>query len=88
MCSKAESDKLPPHWSYNYQILLEDDNNLSYSPLYKMSTEELEIVKQYLINNLYKGFIKLSQAPYASPVLFVKKPNRSLQFCINFCKLN
>jgi hypothetical protein len=43
--SKAELDKLPPHRPYNHQIDLEGDNTLSYSPLYKMTNEELEIVK-------------------------------------------
>ena len=56
--------------------------------MYKMSTEELEIVKQYLVDNLEKGFIEPSQAPFAAPVLFVKKPNGSLRFCIDFRKLN
>jgi hypothetical protein len=49
-----------------------------------MTTAELKTVKEYLINNLNKGFIKASQALYIAPVLFVKKPDRSLQFCINF----
>jgi hypothetical protein len=53
-----------------------------------MTTAELETIKEYLINNLDKGFIKASQALYTAPVLFVKKPDRSLRFCINFQKLN
>ena len=53
-----------------------------------MTTEELETVKEYLVNNLHKGFIKPSQVSFVAPVLFVKKPNRGLQFCIDFCKLN
>ena len=57
MFSKKELDKLPPHRAYNHRIVLEGDNTLSYSLLYKITTKELEIVKQYLIDNLYKGFI-------------------------------
>jgi hypothetical protein len=53
-----------------------------------MTTAEFETVKKYLIDNLDKGFIKASQALYAAPMLFVKKPDRSLRFCINFQKLN
>jgi hypothetical protein len=53
-----------------------------------MTTAELKTVKEYLINNLDKGFIKASQALYTAPVLFVKKPDRSLRFCIDFRKLN
>jgi hypothetical protein len=33
---------------------------LKYSPLYKISLEELEIVKEYLNDNLAKGFIEPS----------------------------
>jgi hypothetical protein len=55
---------------------------------YKITTAELKTVKEYLINNLNKGFIEASQALYAAPVLFVKKPDRSLRFCIDFRKLN
>jgi hypothetical protein len=86
--SKKASDKLPPHRPYDHKITLEKENDLGYSPLYKMTTEELEATKKYLIDNLHKGFIAPSQAPHATPVLFVKKPNGSLRFCIDFRKLN
>jgi hypothetical protein len=86
--SKSKSDKLPPHRLYDHKIELEGDNTLGYSPLYKMTTAELETVKEYLIDNLDKGFIEASQALYATPVLFVKKPDGSLRFCIDFRKLN
>jgi hypothetical protein len=58
--SKAASDLLPPHRSYDHKIILEKENTLTYSPLYKISLEELEILKQYLIDNLEKGFIEPS----------------------------
>jgi hypothetical protein len=86
--SKSASNQLPPHRAYDHKITLEERNRLGYSPLYKMTTEELRTVKQYLLDNLHKGFIEPSQAPYASPVLFVKKPNGSLRFCIDYRKLN
>lgn len=88
--SKAESDTLPPHRPYDHKIELGDSgaSKLKYSPLYRMSTEELEVVKAYITDNLAKGFIEPSQAPFAAPVLFVKKPNGSLRFCIDFRVLN
>jgi hypothetical protein len=46
------------------------------------------VFKKYLLKNLDKGFIKLSQALYLLPVLFVKKLNKGLRFCINFRKFN
>lgn len=86
--SKEASDTLPPHRPYDHQIHLDKPNTLSFSPLYKMTTEELEEVKRYLLDNLNKGFIEPSQSPFAAPVLFVKKANGSLRFCIDFRKLN
>jgi hypothetical protein len=58
--SKSKSDKLPPHQLYNHKIKLKDDNTLGYNLLYKMTTAKLKTVKEYLINNLDKGFIKAS----------------------------
>ena len=89
--SKVDSDKLLLHHSYDYKIKLErpeSSQELGYSPLYYQLTQELEEVKRYLTENLDKGFIVLSQAPFASLVLFVKKPNGSLRFYIDFRKLN
>ena len=45
---------------------------------------KLEAVKKYLVEYLNKGFIKNSQAPFIAPVLFIKKANGSLRFCINY----
>lgn len=88
--SKIESDKLPERRSYDHQIILDKDmeSTLSAAPLYKMSATELEACKEYLVENLKKGFIEASSASFASPVLFVKKPNGSLRLCIDYRKLN
>lgn len=91
VASKAESNKLAPHRAYDHKIELEkgaSTSDLKFHPLYRMSTEELEVVKKYLVENLDKGFIEPSQAPFAAPVLFVKKPDGSLRFCIDYRKLN
>ena len=37
---------------------------------------------------MYKGFIVPSKAPFASPVLFVSKPNSRLRFYVDYRKLN
>ena len=50
--------------------------------------EELIAAKKYIEENLHKGFIEPSQAPFASPILFVRKANGSLRFCIDYRKLN
>jgi predicted aspartyl protease len=86
--SKSASDTLPPHRTYDHKIQLEGENTIGYHPLRRQSTEELLAIRQYLLENLDKGFIEASQAPFASPVLFVKKPSGGLRFCIDFRKLN
>ena len=58
---KVESDKIPPRYPYNYKIILESSKkDLGYSPLYKISLEELKVIIKYLKENLDKGFIELS----------------------------
>lgn len=53
-----------------------------------MSTEELEAAREYIIDNLNKGFIVPSQSPYASPILMARKPGGGLWFCVDYWKLN
>lgn len=86
--SKVDSDKLPPHRPYDHKIRLEAPLPDAYSPLYRQSTAELQATKKYLMENLDKGFIVTSQSPFASPVLFVKKSDGGLRFCIDYRKLN
>ena len=87
--SKAASDTLPPHReNVDHDIILEADNNLVPSPLYSMSLEQLEAVKVYLEDHLKRGFIVPSGAPYASPVLFAKKPGGGWRFCVDYRRLN
>ncbi len=45
-------------------------------------------MKNYLIKHLNKNFISSSSASYASLILFIKKKDDSLRFCINYRKLN
>ena len=88
--SRTASDTLPPHRLYDHKIELEGEQEaaLSYSPLRQQSAEELLATKQYIIEHLGKGYIDSSQAPFAAPILFVRKANGSLRFCVDFCKLN
>jgi hypothetical protein len=88
--SKKVSDELAPHRPYDLKIELQGnvDEHLGYSPLYKHTVEELEAMKQYVYENLHKGFITPGTAPYASPILFARKSNGGLRFCVDYRKLN
>ena len=81
--------ELPPHQSYDHHIEMDGDRKkLPKSWVYPISNYKLEKLKEYLDENLKKGFISLSHAPYTSPVLFAAKPNGSLRVCVDYRKLN
>ena len=49
---------------------------------------KLELIKEFLIKNLKKRFIKLNTTLYASPVLFIIKKDKIKCFYIDYYKLN
>ena len=57
-------------------------------PPFRMVPVELRELKAQLEELLSKGFIRLSISPWGAPVLFVKKKDGSLRFCIDYKKLN
>jgi hypothetical protein len=76
--SLKKADKLPPHRSYDYEIRLTSDKKLPFRKIYSMSCEELQTLRDWLDENLQKGFIRPSSSSVTSPVLFVKKPGGGL----------
>jgi hypothetical protein len=80
---------LPPHrGEFNHKVELEQENAVGYRPLYKMNVEELEAAREYILDNLYKGFIIPSNTPFTSPILMAEKPGGGLHFYVNYRKLN
>ena len=74
-------EQLPPHRSYDHRIELESTASLGNCPLYSMSPYKLQKVKEYIKENLEKGFISSSSALYASPILFVQKKEGLRFYC-------
>jgi hypothetical protein len=88
--SKKASDQLPPSRPFDHKIRLDParEAELRHGPLYGQSLAELEATRDYVRENLEKGFIIPSEAPYSSPILFVKKANGGLRFCVDYRRLN
>jgi hypothetical protein len=86
--SKKEADKIPPHRLYDHKIQMKEGSEPPFGPLYDMSRDELLVLREYLEENLGKGFIRASRSPAASPVLFVRKPGGGLRFCVDYRALN
>ncbi len=85
---REKTTQLFLHRSYDHKIELEDESQSSRSWLYLMSSYKLQKIKEYLEENLKKKFITLSKASFASSILFVKKKDDNLCFCVNYRKLN
>jgi hypothetical protein len=86
--SPKEAEKLPPHRPYDHDIKLKDGQVAPWGPLYPMSRDQLLVLKEWLEENLRKGFIRPSSSPASSPVLFVAKPDGSLRLCMDYRGLN
>ncbi|GIZ39392.1 hypothetical protein CKM354_000277800 [Cercospora kikuchii] len=82
------ADQLPPHRPYDHDIKLKEGAEPPFGPLYGMSRDELQALKEWLDENLKKGFIRPSSSPVASPVLFVKKPGGGLRLCVDYRAIN
>ena len=80
---------LPPvRQGHQFRIELEDDTPPVHRPIYKLSPLELDEAKKQIQYMLDKGFIRPSDSPYGSPVLFAPKADGGLRFCIDYRWLN
>ncbi len=85
---RAMTNQLFSHCLYDHKIELINKRIFSWSHLYHMSDYKLQKMKNYLIEHLNKDFISSSSASYASLILFIKKKDDSLRFCVDYRKLN
>ena len=59
--SKKNSNTLLFHQKYDHKILIKEQQKYSYTPLYKISPQKLDIVKCYLDSHFAKGISKQVQ---------------------------
>ncbi|MBW0565469.1 hypothetical protein O181_105184, partial [Austropuccinia psidii MF-1] len=85
--SKVKEEKRPPHCACDHHIELEG----SLPPvgvIYSLSKQESDTLRAYILENVEKGFIRPSSSSTGAPVLFVKKKDGGLCFCVDYSKLN
>ena len=85
---KKEADKLPPHRPIDHTIPLKPNTEPPFGRLYNLSETELIALREYLHENLKKGFIRSSSSPAGAPIHFVKKKDGSLRLCVDYRGLN
>jgi hypothetical protein len=89
MFPKNKADKkLPSHRYVNHEINLIEGAKTPFGSLYSMSLRELQALKEYLEENLSKGYIRAFSSSAASPVLFARKPDGEIRFCVEYRALN
>ncbi|GBG82094.1 hypothetical protein CBR_g34374 [Chara braunii] len=77
-----------PDRPISHEIILEAGAVPPKGCIYRMSEEELAVLRAQLNDLLDKGWIRPSSSPYGAPVLFVRKKNKDLRLCIDYHKLN
>ncbi|MBW0501209.1 hypothetical protein O181_040924 [Austropuccinia psidii MF-1] len=85
--SKVKAEKLPPHHACDHHIKLEGLLP-PIGVIYSLSNPESDTLWAYISENIEKGFIRPSSSSTGEPVLFIKKKDGGLHFCVDYRKLN
>lgn len=85
---KQQSERLPEHTSHDLAIDLEGSTLPPPGKLYQLAPAELRSLKEFIDENLAKGYIRPSKAPCGAPVFFVKKKDGTLRLVVDFRALN
>ena len=80
--------QLPPRRTQDHAIELSPNSTIPPQKVYKMSPAELKEVRKQLADYTEKGWIRPSNSPFGSPVLFVRKKNGELRMCVDYRELN
>jgi transposase InsO family protein len=79
---------LPRDARAQHEIELEEGKKPPYGPIYALSQRELEILREYLRQNLASGRIRRSTSAAGAPILFVPKADGTLRLCVDYRGLN
>ena len=86
--SKESGTALPPRTRSDHKIDIVDGKEPPYGPLYNLSAKELEILREYIKDNLKSGRIRHSASPAGAPIMFIPKKDGSLRLCVDYRGLN
>ena len=75
----SENTKINEH-----AIKLEKNKWPLFGPIYNLKPVKLEMLKTYIEINLANNFIRLSNSSAKAFILFNRKPDGSLHFCVDY----
>ena len=86
--SKKASERFPEPRTYDHEIHLKPDFKTTRQSPYSLNPAQMELAKQFVDENLKKGYIVHSKSPMASPLFFVGKKDGTSRPCQDYRKLN
>ena len=86
--SKVRSERMPERKHYDHPIdFIEGKELPKPAKIYPLAPVEKDALKQWLQEELRKGYIRKSTSPIASPFFFVKKSDATLRPIMDYRKL-
>jgi hypothetical protein len=79
---------MPPDRDIEFVIELKPGTAPIYKTPFRMTTPELDELKEHINELLEKGFIRPSSSPWGAPVIFVLKKDGTQRLCMDYHALN
>jgi transposase InsO family protein len=86
--NKKASERYPEPRPYDHEIHLKPDFKPIRQSPYSLNPIQMDLAKDFVKENLDKGYIVNSKSPMASPLFFVGKKDGSSRPCQDYRKLN
>lgn len=80
--------ELPPDWEIEFAIELNEGTKPIFMAPYRMGPTKLNELEVQLQDPIDRGFVHPSVFPWGALVLFVRKNDGSMRFCIDYRQLN
>ncbi|KAI4293356.1 hypothetical protein PAPHI01_2630 [Pancytospora philotis] len=71
-----------------HEIELKPDAKGVHTRPYRRSIRENEVIAEEIRKMLDRGLIRVSESPYSSPVVLIRKKDGSIRFCVDYRRLN
>jgi hypothetical protein len=84
----AEPTGLPPSKACDHTIPIQEGSNPPNVRPYRMPHKQKNIVEELVQKMLKNNEIRLSNSPYSSPAILVKKKDMTWRLCVDYRQLN